>query len=212
MVHGLKGMHAYVVGLTGGMGSGKSTVASLFAGYGVTIVDTDIIARELTSAEGIAIPALRSAFGDIAFLEEGSLNRVYMRQLIFSDKIAKASLEKILHPLIVSASRTALENATSTCYTLLIVPLLFEHYSDYSDLVHRTLLIDCDESLQIQRIQERDQYTNKAIHAMLASQYSREQRRRYASDIIVNNGDIESLTQQVEDKHRFYMHTLAHAR
>jgi dephospho-CoA kinase len=194
-----------IVGLTGGIGSGKTTVASFFAKHGIAVVDTDIIAREMTQKDGIAIPVLKNTFSQESFLDDGSLNRPYMRQLIYSDATAKKNLERILHPLILEKSQQLLVHIDSLMpYHLLVVPLLFENYQDYRSLIHRTLLVDCDESLQMARILQRDQYPEAIIRTIIASQYTRQQKLSFADDFIINQGDQKALALQVAKIHHFY--------
>lgn len=194
-----------IVGLTGGIASGKSTVAGFFAKHGIAVVDTDLIAREMTQKDGVAIPKLLNTFGHQAFLGDGSLNRPYMRQLIYFDSTAKRHLERILHPLILEKSQQLLAHINSLMpYHLLVLPLLFENYQDYRSLIHRTLVVDCEESLQIERILQRDQYKMDMVCKIIASQYTRQQRLSFADDVIANQGDQKALMLEVAKIHHFY--------
>ena len=194
-----------IVGLTGGIASGKSTVAGFFVKHGIAVVDTDLIAREMTQKDGVAIPKLLNTFGHQAFLGDGSLNRPYMRQLIYVDSTAKRHLERILHPLILEKSQQLLAHINSLMpYHLLVLPLLFENYQDYRFLIHRTLVVDCEESLQIERILQRDQYKMDTVRKIMASQYTRQQRLSFADDVIVNQGDQKALMLEVTKIHHFY--------
>lgn len=191
-----------VVGLTGGMGSGKSAVADLFSQHHIVIVDTDKIARTLTGPEGEAMGTLSAAFGETYILADGSLNRPAMRQHIFSDNNARLRLEAILHPLIMVHSMRQLQRALGP-YALLVVPLLFET-KRLLPLVARTLNIDCREELQIQRVLTRSGLDISQIQAIMAAQCSRAARNALADDIIDNNGGLDDLKRQVAQKHHYY--------
>lgn len=203
-------MNPNVIGLTGGIGAGKSTVSALFAEHGIAIIDTDLIAHELTAKDGEAIPALRVLFDEHSFLADGSLDRAYVRQCIYANSTKKRQLESILHPLILKKSVAKLKEVVPIApYALLVVPLLCEHYAIYGQFVHRILLIDCEESLQIERAYTRGCYTRSLIRTVLASQCTRQQRVQLADDVIVNNKDKAYLAKQVEAKHQFYIHHFA---
>lgn len=192
-----------VIGLTGGIGTGKSAVANIFASFGASIIDTDEIAHSLTRSEGIAIPALVREFGPEYMDSTGALNRVKMRNLVFSDRHAKEILEGILHPMINAVAMKKLEQATGV-YALLVVPLLIEFYERYKDIIDRVLVVDCDEDKQLQRVIHRG-LDEKNAKAIIASQVSRAKRLAFASDVIDNNGDIQSLTTQVSKLHEYYV-------
>jgi dephospho-CoA kinase len=194
---------AFCVGLTGGIGCGKSLAADLFADLGATIVDTDVISRELTSAGGDAIPAIAQAFGDEYVQRDGSMNRAAMRTLVFGDAHAKARLEAILHPLIRARSRALLEQAKSP-YAILVVPLLFETGA-YRDAVDRVVVVDCDESRQIERVKTRSGLGEDDVRAIMAAQIDRQRRREQADDVIDNNSDIQALRSQVRRLHERYL-------
>lgn len=203
-------MNPNVIGLTGGIGAGKSTVSALFAKRGIAIIDTDLIAHELTAKDGEAIPALRVLFNEYSFLADGSLDRAYVRQCIYANSTKKRQLENILHPLILKKSVAKIKEVVPIApYALLVVPLLCEHYATYRQLVHRILLIDCEESLQIERAYTRGCYTRSLIRRVLASQCTRQQRVQLADDVIVNNKDKAYLAKQVEAQHQFYIHHFA---
>lgn len=195
---------SFVVGLTGGIGSGKSTVADLFALHGALLVDTDQIAHQLTAPQGAAIPAIRSAFGDSAIAADGSLDRAAMRRLVFSDASAKARLEAILHPLIRAESAARCAAASNAPYVLLIVPLLVES-GDYRQRVDRILVVDCDEAVQISRVMARSGLAMHEVRAILAAQASRAERLAAADDLVLNNDGRETLLAQVEILHRHYL-------
>jgi dephospho-CoA kinase len=193
----------FIVGLTGGIGCGKSTVADLFAGLGVTIVDTDLIAHSLTAPRGPAMPAIVAEFGPRFAARDGSLDRARMRQLVFSDPAAKARLEAILHPRIrASADQAALE--ASGPYVIMAVPLLIESGS-WRERVDRVLAIDCSEATQVRRVMTRSALQEAQVRAIMATQVTRAQRLAAADDVIVNDGPVEALPPQVSVLHAKYM-------
>ena len=198
------------IGLTGGIGSGKSTVAALFKECGVTVIDSDVISHQLTQAGGGAIAAIRAAFGDSYIDANGALDRQKMRQLVFSDPIAKQRLEGILHPLIrvqmlaqVRAANTD-HSASASPYLLLVVPLLFET-QNYRGLVQRTLAVDCAETTQIARAMRRSGLSEHEVRAIMAQQITRVERLRCADDIIQNDADPDALRLEVEQLHQRYL-------
>jgi dephospho-CoA kinase len=187
------------------MGAGKSTVADYFAGHGVTVVDTDVISRELTSQGGAAMAAIINTFGAGYVDEGGALNRPAMRSHVFSDSAARRQLEMILHPLIRAAATQRLLQAISP-YVLLVVPLLSEHFADYRDFVDRILVVDCEETQQLRRIMARPSMNEAQARAILASQSSREARLTIADDVIDNSGDLAELAKQVSILHTQYLY------
>lgn len=199
-------MKPYTVGLTGGIGSGKSAVAGWFARLGATVVDTDEIAHELTRPGGEAIAALRAAFGAEAIAPDGSLDRARMRRLAFGDAQARRRLEAILHPLIRAESSRRVERARSP-YAILVIPLLVESGVDRSRTA-RVLVVDCPEALQIERVKRRSGLPETEIRAILASQATRDQRLAAADDVIDNSGALEALEGQVSRLNEKYL-TLA---
>jgi dephospho-CoA kinase len=186
---------SYRVGLTGGIGSGKSTVARLFEELGVPVVDTDAISHKLTQPDGAAIPAIKTAFGEDYIDPANALDRAKMRQLVFSDTSARLQLEEILHPLIFAQAKAQAEACTAP-YILLVIPLLFET-GDYRGWLHRTVTVDCSEETQIARVSQRNGLSEQAVRAIMARQISRMQRRQLADDIISNDGDLAGLREQV---------------
>lgn len=198
----------YRVGLTGGIGCGKSTVAALFKECGVLVIDSDVISHQMTQSGGIAIAAIRATFGDDYIDANGALDRVLMRQLIFADHAAKLKLEAILHPLIRAQMLAQVENANinsrlASPYLLLVIPLLFETLS-YHELVHRTLVVDCAETTQVARTIQRSGLDEQAVRAIMASQITRAERLRLADEIIQNDGNLDALRQQVRQLHLNY--------
>ncbi len=194
---------SYWVGLTGGIGSGKSTVSALFAECGATVIDSDIISHRLTQSGGSAIAAIRTAFGDGCIDTDGALDRAHMRQRVFSDPAAKLQLEAILHPLI-RAQMLAQAEVRAAPYLLLVVPLLFEA-AGYLGLVQRTLVVDCTEALQIARAMQRTGLNEQTVRAIMATQMPRAERLRRADEFIQNNGSPDELRLQVEQLHQRYL-------
>ena len=190
----------YLVGLTGGIGSGKSTVADLFAALGVRIIDTDLISRQLTQVGGTAIPALREAFGTGVIDTQGELDRAAMRKLVFSHPEEKKRLEAILHPLILAQAKQQAASPIDAPYTLVVVPLLFENRR-YSDWMNRVITVDCPEETQIKRTMQRSQLDEAAVRAIMAQQLSREARLTFSDEKILNNGSLEDLEKQVVGMH-----------
>lgn len=193
-----------VVGLTGGIGSGKSEAARLFSDLGAPVADTDAIAHALTAPDQPALQEIAKSFGKDALYPDGSLNRAFLRQRIFSDADAKRMLESILHPLIREEVVNILARNASAPYQIIMVPLLFETGA-YTGLIDRSLLIDCEESLQIARAMARSQLAEAEVRAIMAAQCSRTQRLEMADDIIVNNGTLADLEKQVREKHEKYI-------
>jgi len=193
------------IGLTGGIASGKSTVADMFAELGVSIVDTDVIAREVVRAGEPALGEIRERFGESVIDETGNLDRSTLRKLVFSDDDARLDLEKILHPRIGLETHRQAE-AASGPYHIIVVPLLVG--SPLLQFVERVLVVDCDEEIQIQRLLTRDAETAEQAHKMLAAQASREARLAIADDVISNDQDLEKTMRQVVRLDRKY-HDLA---
>jgi dephospho-CoA kinase len=193
----------FAVGLTGGIGSGKSTVADLFAKRGVPIVDTDCIAHRITAAHGIAMPSIAETFGAEFVAADGSLDRAKMRALVFSDDTAKARLEAITHPLIRAETDRERQAAVGP-YVIVVVPLLVES-GTWKARVDRVLTVDCTVDTQIARVMRRNAFSREQVLAIIARQATREARLAAADDVIVNeNAAIDELAAQVEHLHRQY--------
>lgn len=197
----------FTVGLTGGIGSGKSTVADQFAALGASVVDTDQIAHALTAPHGAAMPALLEEFGAEFATPEGALDRAKMRRLVFSDAGARARLETILHPKIRDATAAAAAIATGP-YVILVVPLLVESGS-WAERVDRVLVVDCPETVQIRRVMSRNNLPEAQVRAIMAAQASRGQRLAAADDVILNDDGIELLAPQISQMHAFYLENAA---
>jgi dephospho-CoA kinase len=196
----------FMIGLTGGIASGKTTAARFFAQLGAEIIDTDAIAHELTQADGVAVDTIRQVFGDRFIAEDGALKRSEMRALIFSDSEARKKLETILHPLIrCEVARRA--GAIAAPYGMVVVPLLLETkgYPGYRELIRRVLVVDCDEQNQIAHAIVRTGMDERMVRAIMDTQLSRQERLRQADDIIVNDGDMEGLERQVRCLHEKYL-------
>lgn len=192
----------FSVGLTGGIGSGKSTVADLFAARGAAVIDTDLIAHQLTVAGGAAIAPIKDAFGADFIMANGAMDRNRMRELVFADPAQKKRLEAILLPLIRSATESAAARAQGA-YLLFVVPLLLE--SDFwQQRVSRVLAIDCPEEMQVQRVMQRNALSEQQVRAIIETQVQRAVRLAAADDIIINDGDTAALIPQVQRLHDLY--------
>jgi dephospho-CoA kinase len=192
----------FSVGLTGGIGSGKSTVADMLAARGAVIIDTDRIAHDLTAPGGLAIPEIRAQFGEAFLTAEGAMDRAKMRAYVFDEPGAKARLEAILHPLIRIETERAAEQAQGT-YLVFAVPLLVESGS-WKQRVSRVLVVDCAEETQVRRVMSRSGLPEAQIRAIMAAQASRRQRLEAADDVINNDGDVMALVPQVDRLHALY--------
>lgn len=199
----------FVVGLTGGIGSGKSTVADIFSELGAGVVDTDRIAHELTGPGGAALDAIALRFGKRFLAPNGGMNRELMRSLVFSDPDAKTDLEAFLHPLIRAESARRVV-ASAAPYVLLVVPLLFETGRD-PERFQRVLVVDCDEQTQLERVVTRSGLHPDQVHAIMANQVPRAKRVAGADDLIRNEGDIAGLRAQILPLHRKYLELAARA-
>ncbi|HIF9183954.1 TPA: dephospho-CoA kinase [Photobacterium damselae] len=193
---------SFVVGLTGGIGSGKTTVANLFARYGVDLIDADMIARDVVAPNSAGLAAIIDKFGADITLENGELDRAQLRQLIFSKPELKEWLNQLLHPMIRQQMLAQIQASTSP-YCLLIVPLMVEN--NLQALTQRLLVVDVDEQVQIQRTQQRDKVPLEQVKKILASQASRSERLAAADDVITNNDDEQVLYPQVEKLHQYYL-------
>lgn len=193
---------SFTVGLTGGIGAGKSAVSERLAALGATVVDTDEIARALTAAGGAALPALREAFGARFVSADGALDRAAMRALAFEDSLARAKLEAILHPAIRAAADRALTAATGP-YAVVVVPLLFETRG-YHERVDRTLVVDCAEALQVERTMRRSGLAPEEVRSIMRAQWPRWRRLQVADDVIWNGGAPGALDAQCAALHARY--------
>lgn len=197
-----------MIGLTGGIGSGKSTVAAAFAGFGVEVIDADAIAHALTAPGGKGVEPIRRHFGGEFIDATGAMNRERMRALVFERPTARAELEGILHPLIRAETARQLGLVQSP-YGILMIPLLVEAAATdplrWRDRYDRILVADCRESTQIARVMARNGFDEAAVRRIMAAQASREQRLAHADDVVDNDGELAALLPQVERLHRRYV-------
>jgi dephospho-CoA kinase len=201
--HAPSSRHArFSVGLTGGIGSGKTTVANMFEARGATLIDADQIAHALTAPGGAAIPHIHAQFGQAFITPDGAMDRARVREYVFAEPTAKARLEAILHPMIRIETERAAQEATGL-YLIFVVPLLIESGS-WKERASRVLVVDCPEDLQIRRVMSRSGLTEDAVRAIMAAQASRQARLAAADDVILNDGDTAALEPQVERLHALY--------
>ena len=201
----------YVVALTGGIGSGKSEAAKIFAELGVPITDVDVISHQLTSKNQPLISTLAANFGQQYITPDGALNRTAMRDLVFKDHHALEKLNAILHPAIYEGAIKQLQQHAQAInqtipYQLLVVPLLFES-PRYAPHINRILVVDCDEKIQIARVKNRSNLPEFQIIQIIRTQISREERLKLANDVIENNGNVDKLRQKILAIHKKYINT-----
>jgi len=193
----------YSVGLTGGIGSGKSAASDRFGELGAGVVDTDEISRGLTAPAGAAIEEIRKQFGPDFVTADGGLDRVRMRRLVFADAAARSKLEVILHPLIRARTRAAIAAAAQP-YVVVVVPLLLETGA-CAELVQRVLVVDCDEAEQVRRTMARSGLSAAEVREIMATQLPRAERLRHADDVLANDGDLPALQRRVARLHAQYL-------
>jgi dephospho-CoA kinase len=191
-----------VIGLTGGIGSGKTTIADLFKARGIPIIDADIIAREVTAPGQPALKTITQHFGQHILQEDGSLNRSALRDTIFKNDENRHWLENLLHPLILRRMDELLQQQ-NTPYCLVVIPLLFE--KNTYPLINRILVVDTSEEMQINRVTKRDKTSREQVKAIMTTQASRGLRIKHANDIITNDGSLVMLEKQVEELHQKYL-------
>jgi len=194
---------SFVVGLTGGIGSGKSAAADEFGRLGAAVVDTDVIARELTEPGGAALPHIKALFGEAFVAPSGAMDRRRMREHVFSDPAAKRALEALLHPMIRAEGERRIAQAAAP-YVVYVVPLLVES-GNYRTRVDRVLVVDAPEALQLARVRARSGLGDAEVRAIMASQLSRAARLAAANDVIDNGGTLEALRSQVAALHAKYL-------
>ncbi len=192
-----------VVGLTGGIGSGKSATAEEFARLGATVVDTDAIAHELTQSGGAAIGQVRRLFGGDYVEPTGAMDRAKMRALVFRDPAAKQKLEQLLHPMIRAESERRIA-AASGPYVIHVVPLLVES-AEYRQRVARVLVVDCPEAVQVERVRQRSSLSEEEVRGIIRAQIRREVRLAAADDVIDNAGTLDALHKRVREMHVRYL-------
>ena len=195
-----------IVGLTGGIASGKSIVGAMFVKLGAALVDTDVVAREVVAPGEPGLAAVSAAFGPAVLLASGEINRAALRSLVFGDAAKRLTLEAILHPLIRSRTRQKLAELAAP-YAVVAVPLLVE--TSFAELVDRILVVDCPEATQLERLLRRDAIPRTEALAMLRAQVDRATRLKAAHDVIDNSGTPEATRRQVEQLHRRYLELAA---
>jgi dephospho-CoA kinase len=200
---------ALVIALTGGIGSGKTSVANLLAEFGAAIVDTDEIAHELTAAGQPGTVQIGKEFGAQYLDAAGALDRARMRELVFSDAASKQKLEAVLHPMIraevqARVKKLAVSPRAEVPYIVIVVPLLLETGA-YGDLAQRILVVDSPERQQVERVQHRSNLPPAAVEAIMANQVTREQRLSHADDVVRNDGDLQALREAVAALHQKYL-------
>ena len=199
----------FVVGLTGGIGSGKSAAAEEFARLGATVVDTDAIARELTEPGGAALAHIKSLFGDAFLAPSGAMDRKRMRAHVFADPAARRALEALLHPMIRTEAERRIA-AASGPYVVYVVPLLIES-GNYRDRVDRVLVVDAPVALQLERVRTRSGLAEAEVRAIMAQQVARDARLAAADDVLNNAGTLDTLRAQVAQLHARYLRLASHA-
>ncbi len=195
-------MSSFVVGLTGGIGSGKSAVSERFESLGTVVVDADLASRVVLEPGSVALRAIAEHFGDELIGADDTLDRALLRQRIFADSAERAWLEQLTHPLIGKYLRNALRAAASP-YAILVNPLLVE--TGNHKLCNRVLVVDASEALQLRRTMARDENSETQVHAIMGAQASRSERLGYADDVIVNDGELNDLNVRVATLHQTYL-------
>ena len=196
----------FVVALTGGIGSGKSEAAKIFAELGVPVTDVDVISHQLTAANQPILAEIKAQIGASYITPEGALNRAAMRALVFSDDAARAKLNAILHPTIFDEAVRQIESHKNAPYQILAIPLLFES-PRYSPHINRVLLIDCDEATQIARVKQRSNLSESEILQIIKAQTPRQKMLSLADDIIKNDKNVTKLQENIEQIHQKYLNT-----
>jgi dephospho-CoA kinase len=201
----------FLVAMTGGIGSGKSTATEIFTDLGVPITDVDIISHQLTATNQPLIKEIEKHFGSEYITPEGALNRDAMRALVFNDEVARTKLNSILHPAIYDQAVKQLQEhqthlSKNAPYQILAIPLLFES-PRYKKLINRILLIDCDEKTQIERVKARSQLPESEIIKIIRTQTPQNERLKLADDIIKNDGNVEELRKKILEIHQKYINT-----
>ena len=199
---GSKSRPALVIGLTGGIGSGKSAAARLFAERGVPVVDADVVARDLVAPGEPALEEIHRAFGATVLTDDGELDRQRLRELVFASEARRRELEAILHPRVYTEMARRLA-ALDGPYAVAVVPLLLE--TGGREMVDRVLVVDAPEEVQIERTAARDGSSREAVARILAAQMSREARLAAADDVLENDGDLDALAARVDALHRRYL-------
>ena len=198
----------FIIGMTGGIGSGKSEALKIFESLNIKVIDLDNIAKEITDSSHQAIQEIKLVFGDAIFDKDNRLDRKKLREIIFSEKDQKINLEKILHPKILEEVMRRLNVLSNESYVVLDIPLLFET-NQYTSLISRSLVIDCKVDDQIERVKKRDGIDTSVIQSIIEQQVGRNYRIERADDVVVNDGSIEKLEESIKALHKKYLNLVA---
>lgn len=198
----------FIIGMTGGIGSGKSEALKIFESLNIKVIDLDNIAKEITDTSHQAIQEIKLVFGDAIFDKDNRLNRKKLREIIFSEKDQKINLEKILHPKILEEVMKRLNVLSNESYVVIDIPLLFET-NQYTSLISRSLVIDCKVNDQIERVKKRDGIDTSVIQSIIEQQVGRNYRIERADDVVVNEGSIEKLEESIKALHKKYLNLVA---
>ncbi len=197
-----------IIGMTGGIGSGKSEASKIFASLNIEVIDLDKISKEITEKNQEAIQEIKNLFGQSLFNKENELDRKKLRDIIFSDKNLKIKLENILHPKILAEVKKKLSIFSDEPYVVIDIPLLFET-NQYVPLISRSLVIDCELSDQIERVRKRDGMEIAMVQSIISQQVDRNTRIQRGDDVILNDGSIESLEDSIKKLHEKYLNLVA---
>ena len=198
----------FIIGMTGGIGSGKSEALKIFESLNIKVIDLDNIAKEITDSSHQAMQEIKLVFGDAIFDKDNRLDRKKLREIIFSEKDQKINLEKILHPKILEEVMKRLNVLSNESYVVIDIPLLFET-NQYTSLISRSLVIDCKVNDQIERVKKRDGIDTSVIQSIIEQQVGRNYRIERADDVVVNDGSIEKLEESIKVLHKKYLNLVA---
>jgi dephospho-CoA kinase len=198
----------FIIGMTGGIGSGKSEALKIFKSLSIKVIDLDSISKEITERSHQAIQEIKLVFGDAIFDKDNQLDRKKLKEIIFSDKNKKINLEKILHPKIYEEVKKRLNALSHESYVVIDIPLLFET-NQYTSLISRSLVIDCKENDQIERVKKRDGIDISVIQSIIDQQINRSSRIEKADDVVINDGSIEKLEESIKSLHKKYLNLVA---
>jgi dephospho-CoA kinase len=198
----------FIIGMTGGIGSGKSEALKIFKSLSIKVIDLDNISKEITETSHQAIQEIKLVFGDAIFDKDNQLDRKKLKEIIFSDKNKKINLEKILHPKIYEEVKKRLNALSHESYVVIDIPLLFET-NQYTSLISRSLVIDCKENDQIERVKKRDGIDISVIQSIINQQINRSSRIEKADDVVINDGSIEKLEESIKSLHKKYLNLVA---
>jgi dephospho-CoA kinase len=198
----------FIIGMTGGIGSGKSEALKIFKSLSIKVIDLDNISKEITETSHQAIQEIKLVFGDAIFDKDNQLDRKKLKEIIFSDKNKKINLEKILHPKIYEEVKKRINALSHESYVVIDIPLLFET-NQYTSLISRSLVIDCKENDQIERVKKRDGIDISVIQSIIDQQINRSSRIEKADDVVINDGSIEKLEESIKSLHKKYLNLVA---